>query len=582
MKRKKLICRLLAYAVIVSMLLCGVGKNAAAAKMPKLSHSKLTLMVGKKAALKVVYPAKKVTKISYKSSKKTVASVTAKGKVTAKKQGKARITCKVVLKNGKKYTLYCEVLVKAKKENQSESSTRKPVETKQPVPDSEEEPSSTPEATKQPEPAPEEKPSSTPEATKQPEETVAPTQEPNPTATPTPERTDIPAALHNSRNDIATIDNGIMRSYLNAFDFVDAMGNGINLGNTMESCGTWINSSSVTNYETAWGAPVTTREMFAGMKKAGFQSVRIPVAWSNMMKEDGSYRISEEYFDRIETIMNYAFSERMYVIINIHYDSGWWAKFGSKNEEEREQAMEKYKSIWEQIANRYQEYSDYLIFESANEELGSRLNSTSDYSGSGYFTTEKELYEKTNEINQTFVDVVRASGGNNATRFLLIAGYDTDIDKTCNIRFKMPKDTVDSRLLVSIHCYSPAIYCIADNPDNSWGFQDSWGTEEDISTLENQLKKMKINFVDKGFPVIIGEYGVTDKKVGETFYRKQGRELYYRTVCKYALQNGMCPMLWDTGGTFDRRNCLIKEKTEADVYLEMQTLAESTSPFVPK
>ena len=442
------------------------------------------------------------------------------------------------------------------------------------------------------------KPDNTPAASNTPADTAKPDNTPaasnTPATTTPPNDTDIPdttstpapssQAPHLSANGVMTSDNGVMRNGIDAYDIVKEMGAGTNLGNTLEACGTWINPSNTSNYETAWGQPVTTQEMIDGMKAAGFDSIRIPVAWSNMMADDGTYTINEKYFNRVETVLNYALNADMYVIINIHFDSGWWARFGSKTKQERKDAMTKYKTMWTQIANRFQEYSDRLIFESANEELGTRLNSTDDYEGSGYYAKDDldSLYKLTNEINQTFVDIVRSTGGNNARRFLLIAGYDTDISKTCDLRYKMPSDTIDSHLMVSIHYYSPATYCIVDNPNNSWGYKESWGTDEDIKTLQSELSQMRISFINKGYPVIIGEYGVADTKISENnFVRKKGRDLFFRTVCEYALDNNMCPVLWDCSQVFDRRSLTITNEAEKTLYTEMNEKAHNSKLVKP-
>ena len=118
------------------------------------------------------------------------------------------------------------------------------------------------------------------------------------------------------------------------------------------------------------------------------------------------------------------------------------------------------------------------------------------------------FYKQVTAINQAFVDTVRGTGGNNASRFLLIAGYNTDIAKTCDERYVMPTDTIDGHMMISVHYYSPATYCTVDDPDNSWGYRDSWGTEDDIAEMKDTLNLMRINYVNKGIPVIIGEYGV--------------------------------------------------------------------------
>lgn len=122
----------------------------------------------------------------------------------------------------------------------------------------------------------------------------------------------------------------------------------------------------------------------------------------------------------------------------------WWGQFGDKDETVRQQAWDRFEAFWTQIANRYAEYSEHLVFESANEELGDRLNDDWKKQQTGNLgtgvLTEDECYEVTNKINQKFVDIVRATGGNNVKRQLLIAGYNTEIDKTVDSRFKMPTD----------------------------------------------------------------------------------------------------------------------------------------------
>ena len=254
---------------------------------------------------------------------------------------------------------------------------------------------------------------------------------------------------HQSANGIETWDTGYMRTELTALELTRLMGNGINLGNTMEACNTNIGSAysyDPSYYETCWGQPVTTQEMLTGMKAAGFDTIRIPIAWMTNATNlaEGDYTIAEEYFDRIEEIINYALNEDMYVIINDHWDGGWYGMFGSESQQTRDLAMEAYKSMWTQIAERYKEYSDYLIFEGANEEIGARFDENStlycDDSVTTYYTDD-EKYALANEINQVFVDTVRATGGNNANRFLLIPGFGTNIDQTCDDRFIMPADS---------------------------------------------------------------------------------------------------------------------------------------------
>lgn len=610
-----------------ALVLTAAPFHADALTKPKLNKKKLTMRVGQKKKLAIKNKkASQIKKIKFTVKKKNIARVNKKGVVTALNEGNTKLVCKVTLKNKKTYKLNCKITVKEAESTVSTatpgasaaagvagtpaasaaasekpgSPSMKPTVSGTPVhtdaPDDTQKPSAGPDGSITPDntdaPADTAKPDNTPDTSKAPADTAKPDNTPD--ASKTPASTNIPdtpgtpspsfQGPHLSANGILTSDNGVMRTGIDAYDIVKEMGAGTNLGNTLESCGTWIGTSSTSNYETAWGQPVTTQEMIDGMKAAGFDSIRIPVAWSNMMADDGTYTINEKYFNRVETVLNYALNADMYVIINIHFDSGWWARFGSKTEQERKDAMTKYKTMWIQIANRFQEYSDRLIFESANEELGTRLNSTDDYESSGYYAKDDldSLYKLTNEINQTFVDIVRSTGGNNARRFLLIAGYDTNISKTCDLRYKMPTDTIDSHLMVSIHYYSPAAYCIADNPKNSWGYDASWGTDEDIKALQGELSQMRISFVNKGYPVIIGEYGVTDTKISENnFVRKAGRDLFFRSVCEFALENNMCPILWDCSQVFDRRNLTMTNEAEKALYIEMNEKAHHSELVKP-
>ncbi len=335
------------------------------------------------------------------------------------------------------------------------------------------------------------------------------------------------------------------------------MGNGWNLGNTMESVASWLGSGAgPKDYEKAWGQPETTEAMIRALKNNGFDSVRIPVAWSNMMSDDGKYTISPEYFKRVDEIVGYVLDSDMYCIINIHWDGGWWEDFGSQDEKTAQAAMDKYTAMWDQIAKHYSSYSDKLIFESANEELGSTTRGK---------VTVKDSYARVNAINQKFVDIVRSSGGKNKKRFLLIAGYDTDISKTADDKFVMPDDTVKGRLLVSVHYYTPSTFCIADNENNSWGYMESWGTQADINAMRKDFEKMK-KFTDAGYGVIIGEYGVSHKKDGTKYTVKKGTDLFFKSVTELSKEYGYCAMLWDCNDWFSRNTLKFNYDYLEDIY----------------
>lgn len=650
MKRKIFVYKMFSLLMIAVLLISTLNVTwSQAASKPALSAKKMTLTVGKKKKLRVKKVKKKqIKKVRFTSNKKKVAKVNpSSGTVTAVKKGTAKITCKLTLKNNKKYTLKCTVKVKKSQassddgeNSNSASSTGSPVPANSSTAVVTNPPTGQPGATagslnpatvepnlpgistaspgttdsignstSAPQNSANPGASSAPgvSSSQVPSSTTGPTSKPSGvTATPVvplPKRTKNPAdqtqkTPHLSANGISTIDDGKMRSNMTAFDIQHEMGLGINLGNTMESVAPWLDGSSATAYEQAWGAPVTTQEMITGMWEAGFNSIRIPVAWSNMVSKDGNYTINEAYFNRVEEIMNYAFNEGMYVIVNVHYDGGWWGQFGSSDEAIRAKAWDRYEKFWTQIANRYKEYSDYLIFESANEELGERLNDDLDAQGNPYsdqgdpvhgVLTVDECYDTLHQINQKFVDIVRGTGGNNATRHLLLAGYDTNISKTCDEKYEMPTDTIENHMMVSIHYYEPSTYCLVENKDNSWGYMDKWGTDSDVAAMKAELSKMKRAFSDKGIPVIIGEYGgACVKELSDgSMAKKEGRDFFYKTLCEYALNNGMCPVLWDIqfensiDGIYDRTTCKMIVEAEAQNFLYLAQMADNIEVYEP-
>lgn len=353
-----------------------------------------------------------------------------------------------------------------------------------------------------------------------------------------------------SAEEAEAVDNGVMREGLTALEATRLMGNGINLGNTLEACdnNVGIKTNTPLSYETHWGQPKTTQAMIDGMKAAGFDTIRIPVAWMTNATHlyEGDYTIDADYMDRVEEVVRYARKAGMYVIINDHWDGGWYGMFGSESAETRALAMEAYKGMWQQIAERFRDYSDYLIFESANEELGTRFDENSVLYCSDSVVTylnDDERYALTNEINQTFVDVVRATGGNNATRFLLIAGYGTNIDQTCDDRFQMPKDTADSKLMVSVHYYDPWSYCGASSAVSA----TKWGKVSDYEYMDQQLAKMT-KFTEAGYGVVIGEYGALPCSDGLKDNTLAYHTAFLDTCTKYNLTN----CLWDCSGLYKR------------------------------
>lgn len=346
-----------------------------------------------------------------------------------------------------------------------------------------------------------------------------------------------------SSNCIVTSAESDMRD-MTTMEIVRDMGVGINLGNTFESCGDWIaqwGDGTPKSYETAWGSPEITQDMIQGYADEGFGVIRIPVAWSNMMGEN--YTISSEYLARVKQVVDWSLDTGMYVILNIHYDNGWWSDFPTKKDE----CMKKYTRVWEQLTDAFGDYDDKLMFESLNEEGGwdsvwNQWTGTEDQ--------KKQSYALLNEINQKFVDIVRSSGKNNTERHLLIAGYKTDVALTCDPLFEMPEDSA-GRCAVSVHYYTPSPFAILEE-DADWAkMRSTWGTDEDFKELDNNMTMLKTTFIDNGIPVIIGEYGCPKKNKDADSVR-----LFLSSVCETAYENQLCPVLWDISELhYDRNNC---------------------------
>jgi len=341
-----------------------------------------------------------------------------------------------------------------------------------------------------------------------------------------------------------------------AIAFVREMGLGYNLGNTMDACGGTM-GGKIANFEVAWGAPVTTRAIFRDLKARGFDTIRIPVAWSNLMDDD--YGIHPALMDRVEEITRMVLDSGMRAIVNIHWDGGWISGFST----DYDGTMRKYARIWSQVGERFKDYDERLVFESMNEE-GYFDDVWNRYSDGATSPKKRAAFDILNRVNQAFVNLVRASGGKNASRYLLIAGYATDIDLTCSPEFRMPEDKA-KRLIVSVHYYSPPTFAILEK-DADWGkATPTWGTPAEIARLKADMLKVKAAFIDKGIPAVLGEYGAPTKGKDPESVR-----LYLAEVARAAWGLGMCPILW--GGAdqiYDRRALKFTDPAIGDMYLAL-------------
>ena len=360
---------------------------------------------------------------------------------------------------------------------------------------------------------------------------------------------------------------------LNQSQIVEAMGPGWNLGNQLESV-----TDNVPE-ETNWGNPVITEKLIQSVKAAGFKSIRIPVSYFAKIDDDKDYTIDSKWLDRVQEVVNYCIKNDLYAVINIHGDGyntidGGWLLCNGKNQTE---IKKKYKKVWKQIAERFKNYDEHLLFESMNEE----------FDGS-YSEPNKEYYQNINDYNQIFVDTVRKTGDNNTKRWLIIPGWNTNIDYTAgDYGFKLPTDQYrdksidkeEQRIMISVHYYSPWDFCGGEN-----GVITQWGNEADdpskTSTtcdetyMKNQLNLMKTTFADKGYPIFIGEYGSIDK----TSYDSENeyyRAYFARKLCQLSRKNGCIPMYWDNGyngvhgfGLFDRTTYEVTQPVIIDAIME--------------
>lgn len=334
-----------------------------------------------------------------------------------------------------------------------------------------------------------------------------------------------------------------------------AMGMGWNLGNQLEA-----NSNGVPS-ETAWGNPVIKEELLKAVKDAGFSTVRIPVSYLSMIGEGPDYKIDEAWLNRVQEVVDYAINNDLYVVMNIHGDgyysvNGGWILCVDENQDE---IKAKFKAVWTQIADRFKDYDEHLVFESMNEVFDGT-----------YGNPNPTGYENINAYNQIFVDAVRETGSNNTKRWLLVPGWNTNIQHTTGASFVIPQDTKcesdGKRIMISVHYYDPYNFTLDENMSTAttqWGQYatenfDNWGQQDYV---DSQMKKLSDTFTSQGYPVIIGEMGVQNKS---HVYDKHNefRRYWNEYVVKAAKANGCIPVYWDNGwngekgfGLFDRVNC---------------------------
>jgi len=311
---------------------------------------------------------------------------------------------------------------------------------------------------------------------------------------------------------------------------------GWNIGNSLEATGS----------ETAWGNPMITKKLIDLVKTSGFNAIRIPCSFNQYLSDETNAKIKTEWLDRVKQVVQYCIDNDMYVVLNIHWDGGWLEN--NISEASKVQVDAKQKAFWEQIATHLRDFDEHLLFASANEP------NVEDATQMAVLKT----------YHQTFIDAVRATGGKNAYRVLVVQGPSTDIEKTNSLMTSLPTDTATNKLMVEVHYYTPWQFCGLD-ADAGWGKMfyywgngyhsatdptrnANWGEEAD---LDNFFKLMKNQFVDNGIPVVLGEFSATRRSTltgDDLVLHLASRAYYHKYVVQQAKVNGLLPFYWDNGG----------------------------------
>ncbi|MCL2719904.1 MAG: glycoside hydrolase family 5 protein [Treponema sp.] len=316
-----------------------------------------------------------------------------------------------------------------------------------------------------------------------------------------------------------------------AIEFVSSIKIGWNLGNSLDS------HNNFNPNETAWGNPRITQELMNGVAAQGFGAVRIPVTWGNMIGAAPNYTINAAYLNRVAQVVEFVRVAGMKAIINVHHDgadSHYWlsVKTAHLTGNSKANIDAQFIAVWTQIAQRFRDSNEFLIFEGFNE--------LHDGSWSDGNNAQRN---RINELNQIFVNTVRAAGGQNSNRFLLIHGWVTRPSVTVS-SLVMPADTVADRLIVGIHFYDPYEFTVAGS-QNRWGekaMPRHWANERYVQGVFTSVKN---RFVNNRIPVIMGEYGAVNIGTGAAHAH---RKYYMEYVTKCAVDNGIIPFYWDNGG----------------------------------
>lgn len=325
-----------------------------------------------------------------------------------------------------------------------------------------------------------------------------------------------PKVTEEPKEEIIVQQHEITMADITPADMVADMKVGWNLGNTLDATG-----GSGLNSETSWGNPKTTKEMIDAIVDAGFNVIRIPITWDRHFGKAPDYKIDEAWLNRVQEVVDYAYERDVYVIINCHHEE--WHFPSDKN---KEQASEILAALWKQIAERFRDYDERLIFEGLNEPR--KKGTPVEWTGGDY-----ESKQVVNHFAKVFVETVRATGGNNTIRNLMVTGYAASSNKETLRSIRLPKD--DAHLIVSVHAYTPYDFAL-----NIKGTAE-WDVEKDTRDIDYLMETIDELFLQNDIAVIIGEFGALNK---ENEAERAEWVTYYLTKAK---EYGVPCVWWDNG-----------------------------------
>lgn len=320
-----------------------------------------------------------------------------------------------------------------------------------------------------------------------------------------------------------------------AMNFVKGIKAGISIGDTLDAVDASIpRDAAPSAFETAWRNPVITQELVDAMLQSGFNMIRFPVSWTNHLGPEPDFLIQESWLDRIQEVVDYAYRRSAYVILNLHHENWNYPYYDNC-----QAACEKMKTVWEQICERFADYDEHLIFEAQNEPR--KVGTEMEWNGG-----DEEGWEVVNATNRAFLATVRAGGGYNPKRYVMLPGYAAN----CTVGIRHIQVPEDERVIISVHAYEPYEFALEFPGRRTWN--------HDTEMIDSLMESLKELFTDKGIPVIIGEFGARNKDGNEDERAEWVK--YYVTA---AAAVGIPCAWWDNGlfegsgelfGLFDRYN----------------------------